>query len=692
MKRILLFILALGFGLQASAQLDRSQRPKPGPAPEIRLDDPATFTLPNGLKVFVVQNNKLPRLTLSLVLDVDPVMEGDAAGYVDITGDLIRTGTKSKSKAEIDAYIDQIGASVSTSASGLYAASLSKHKAKLFDILSELVLENEFRQEELDRLKKQYTSNLQTEKDDANAIAGKVRSVLMYGKNHPYGQITTEKSIENVSLDLCRKHFDTYFKPNVGYLALVGDITVAEARELVEKAFGSWKSAEVPRHQYAMPQPPAQTRVIVVDRPVAVQTVINIAHPVDLKPGSPDAIKASVMNTILGGGDARLFNNLRETYGFTYGAYSSLSRNRLVGSFNANAQVRSAVTDSSVMMFLYELNRIRDTMADVSEVDGILKYLNGTFAIGLQNPQTIANFAIEIERYNLPKDYYRNYLKNLAAITPADVQKTAQKYVLPANAYIICVGNKAAIAEGLEKYAASGKVEFFDMFGNEVKEAPMPLPAGLTAEKVIENYITAIGGRKNWSKVKNMDMTMGATVQNMTLSMQMKKMQPNMVINHITLNGAMTMQKIVFDGEKGKASGMQGSENLEGDKLEEIKESAAMLPEANYLDGKTKLTLVGIEKLEDKPAYVIVVESPSGKKVTEYYDVTSGLKVREVSTVNGPQGEASQVTDLSDYKSIKPGVLIPHTTTLDMGAQLIKLEMKSITINGKMKKTDFAVN
>lgn len=691
MKRILLFILALGFGLQASAQLDRSQRPKPGPASEIRLADPATFTLANGLKVFVVQNNKLPRLSVSLVLDVDPVMQGDAVGYVDIVGELIRTGTKSKSKAEIDAIIDQIGASVSTSATGLYAASLSKHKTKLFDILSELVLETEFRQDELDRIKKQFTSNLQTEKDDANAIAGKVGNVLVFGKNHPYGQITTEKTIEKASLDLCRKHFDTYFKPNVGYLALVGDITVNEARNLVEKAFGSWKSAEVPRHQYAMPEPPAQTRVIVVDRPVAVQTVINISHPVDLKPGSDDAIKASVMNTILGGGDARLFNNLRETYGFTYGAYSSLTKNNLVGEFNANAQVRSAVTDSSVMMFLYELNRIRDTIANVSEVDGILKYLNGTFAIGLQNPQTIATFAIEIERYKLSKDYYRNYLKNLAAITPADVQRTAQKYVLPANSYIICVGNKAAIAAGLEKYAASGKVEFYDMFGNEVKEAAAPLPAGLTAEKVIENYITAVGGRKNWDKVKNIDMTMGATVQNMTLIMQMKKMQPGMLINHITLNGAMTMQKIVFDGTKGKASGMQGSENLEGEKLEEIRESAAMLPEANYLDGKTTLTLVGIEKLNEQPTYVLAVVSPSGKKVTEYYDVATGLKVREVTTVDGPQGEASQISDLSDYRSIKPGILIPHTTTLDMGAQLIKLEMKSVTVNGKMKKTDFAV-
>lgn len=692
MKKILAIICLLSLAQWSSAQqIDRSKRPQAAPAPEIKLSDPATFELPNGLKVFVVQNNKLPRIAVSLVLNNDPVMEGEAVGYVEMTGELIRTGTKKKQKAEIDAYIDQIGASVSTSASGFYASSLSKYKNELFSILSELVLETEFRQEELDRLKKQTISGLQTAKDDANAIAGNVRKAMVYGKNHPYGQITTEKSVEKITLELCRNHYRTYFRPNVGYLALVGDISVEDARKLVEKAFGAWEKAEVPKHQYLTPAPPARTRVLVVDRPVAVQTVINIAHPVQLKPGASDAIAASVMNTLLGGGDARLFNNLRETYGFTYGAYSSLSRNILVGQFNASAQVRTAVTDSSVMQFLYELNRVRDTIAPAKEVQGILSYLNGSFAIGLQNPQTIASYAIDIERYGMPKDYYRNYLKTLAGITPADVQTAAQKYVLPNQAYIICVGNAKAIAESLGKYAASGKVEMVDMYGNEVKAPSKPLPAGLTAQKVVDNYIVATGGLKAWNKVKNIDITMSASMQNMTLAMQVRKMRPNFFETKMTLNGAMVIQQVKFDGEKAFESGMQapGNKEVEGERLAQLKEGAAMLPEALYNTAGYKMSLQGIEMVNDKETYAIEVTFPSGNTQTEYYDIATGFKVREVRVEDGPEGAVAQTSDLADYRKVKGNVLVPHQTTIQFGPRSLTMEVKNIVVNGKMKAAEF---
>lgn len=691
MKKILLFLCLVALSTWSHAQLDRSKRPLPGPAPEIKLSDPAAFELSNGLKVFVVQNNKLPRISVSLVLNNDPITEGNAVGFVDMTGELIRTGTKNKQKAEIDAYIDQIGASVSTSASGFYASSLSKYKNELFSILSELVLETEFRQEELDRLKKQTISGLQTEKDDANAIAGNVRKALVYGKNHPYGQITTEKTVENITLDLCRNYFTTYFRPNVGYLALVGDITVEEARKLAEKAFGTWEKADVPKHQYATPAPPARTRVVVVDRPVAVQTVINIAHPVQLKPGASDAIAASVMNTLLGGGDARLFNNLREKYGFTYGAYSSLNRNILVGQFNAYAQVRTAVTDSSVMQFLYELNRLRDSIAPAKEVQGILSYLNGSFAIGLQNPQTIASYAIDIERYGMPKDYYRNYLKTLAGITPSDVQAAAQKYVQPGQAYIICVGNAKAIAESLGKYAASGKVEMVDMYGNEVKVPSKPLPAGLTAQKVVDSYINAVGGLKAWNKVKSIDISMSASMQNMTLAMQVRKMRPNFFESKMTLNGAMVIQQVKFDGEKAFESGMQapGNKEVSGERLAQLKEGADMLPEANYSSAGYQMNLLGIEMVNDKEAYAVEVTFPSGGKQTEYYDIASGLKVREVRIEEGPEGAVAQTSDLADYREVKGKILVPHKTTIQFGPRSLSMELKNIVVNGKMKAAEF---
>lgn len=691
MKKLNILLVALLITFSAYAQLDRSIRPVAGPAPEIRLDDPASFTLDNGLKVFVVQNTKLPRISVSLVLNNDPIMEGNAVGYVDVAGELIRTGTQSKTKAEIDALIDQIGASLNTSANGIYASSLSKYKSELLEIMSELVLSTDFKQSELDRIIKQTLSGLQTEKDDANAIAANVRSVLVFGKDHPYGQIRTEESVGNITLALCKAYFETYYRPNVAYLAIVGDINIEDAKTLVNKAFGTWGKAEVPKHNYATPILPKGTRVIVVDRPTAVQTVINISQPIILKPGAPDLIAANVMNTILGSGDARLFNNLRETYGFTYGAYSSLSKSPLVGSFNAYSQVRNAVTDSSVTQFLYELNKIRDTIAGEAEVTGILSYLNGTFAIGLQNPQTIASYAIELDRYNLPKDYYRNYLKNLASVTPIDVQNAAKKYVLPSQAYIICVGSKSAIAQGLEKYAADGMVEFFDMYGNKVEAPAKPLPVGLTAEKVISSYVEAIGGAKAWNKVKSLEVTFAATVQGMSLQLVSRKMRPNLVETKVTVNGSMVMSHVVYNGVKGRQSGMQGAKELTGKELTEAKESAEMVPEAMYVTNGYALALKGIETVNDKDTYLIEVVSPSGKMAMEYYAVESGLKIREVAVQDGPNGQITQTSDISDYRSVK-GVMLPHKTTLDMGAQLIELEMSVAIVNGKLKASDFKVD
>ncbi len=448
--------------------LDRSVRPAPGPAPEINLSTPERFTLDNGMKVFVVSNSKLPTLSVSMVLDFVPPVEGPQAGYMDITGSLWRTGTKSKSKEQIDEAIDRLGATLSTSSGGFYASSLSRYKTELFEIMSDLILNNEFRQEELDRIKKQTISGLQTEKDDAGAIAANVRRAMVYGNHHPYGQITTEQSVALIDLMVCRNFFDHYFRPNLAYMAIVGDISRAEAESLVRKAFGSWKSGPAPSPSYATPEPPSETRVVIVDRPSAVQTVINIVHPVSLPPSSPDVIPVSVMNTLLGGGDARLFNNLRETHAFTYGAYSSLSKDPLSSMFNANAQVRTEVTDSAVHEFLYELNRLRDTIPPLKEVDGIRKYLTGTFAIALQNPRTLAQFAIEMERYGLKPDHYRNYLKVLNDVSPMMVQGMARKHIFPDHAYIICVGQRAAIEEKLKRFDAKGSPLIVDLYGRPV--------------------------------------------------------------------------------------------------------------------------------------------------------------------------------------------------------------------------------
>lgn len=691
MLRYISIIITFCFTLQFSfaQKLDRSQRPKPGAAPTIKLGDTKSFELENGLKVFVVENTKLPRVSFSLVLNVDPALEGDAAGLQSAFGELMNTGTKNRSKDQLNNDIDFMGASLNTSASGLSASSLKKHAEKLVSIMADVVLNPDFKSEELEKIRTNMISGLAAEKDNPDAIIGKVQRKLVFGQNHPYGEASTEESVKNISLEKCKSFYATYWKPNVAYLAVVGDITADEAKKLIEKYFAAWKRADVPKTNYPTPVNLNERKVALVNKAGAVQSVINVTNYVDLKPGSTDEVKVRVMNTLLGGGmSSRLFMNLRETHGYTYGSYSKLSADRLASSFTAYAKVRNEVTDSSVFEIFNELNRIRKEAPTKEDVEGIKNYLTGTFAMSLEDPKTIATFAINIERYGLPKDYYANYLKRLADVTAEDVQEMAKKYIKPDNCWVIVVGNRDEVKDKLATFAKSGKVELFDNYGNPVSDMKAA-PAGVTAQTVISNYINAIGGAKNLAKIKDISIIMNATIQGMGIEMKSYQKAPNKYMMQIGM-GEMIFQKMVYDGLKGRASGIQGTQDLQGEELEELQYQAVMFIETQYDKLGFKTALKGVDAVDGKDAYVLEITSPKGSKSTEYFDVKSGLKLRSVRTSDSPQGPITQTTDYADYKDVK-GVKFPHEINQTAGPQSFKMKAKTIEVNKKLKDTLFEI-
>jgi zinc protease len=267
-------------------------------------------------------------------------------------------------------------------------------------------------------------------------------------------------------------YYSTYFKPNVAYMVIVGDISTDRARQLMDLYFSAWEPGDVPSHSYETPEPPPANTVAFADRTGAVQSVISVSYPLFLQPGDPDAIKVSVMNSILGGGvfSGRLMQNLREDKGFTYGARSSLSSDRLVGRLNVRTEVRNSVTDSAIVEILYEMDRMVSEPVDEETLELIKNYLNGSFARSLESPRTIARFALNIERYNLPEDYYDTYLERLSRVTATEVQQVAGTFIRPENSFIIVGGNESEVAGTLEKFSADGKVHFFDPFGRKIEE------------------------------------------------------------------------------------------------------------------------------------------------------------------------------------------------------------------------------
>lgn len=675
------YILLTYSSLATFAQVDRSKRPTPGPAPSIRLGKYESFTLANGLKVFVVTNKKLPRVAVNLVLDYVPPLEKEAAGLAEVTGQLLRTGTKTRTKDQIDEQIDFLGATLYTSSTGASGASLKKHQDKLIEIMADLLMNPEFKQEELEKIKTEKKNELSLSKDQPESILQNVRSVVLYGKDHPYGENESEQSISAITLDKVRSYYATYFKPNIAYMAFVGDITLAEAKALTEKYFARWPKGTVAAPTYPMPKAPAQPRIIVVDKPGAVQTVLSVTYPVDFKPGQPDAIQASVSNDILGYGgfSGRLFKNLREKHGYTYGAYSSLRSNKLAGSFSAGGNIKTNVIDSAVTEILAEMRRIRETPVTAAELQQTKNIRNGTFVQSLEDPQTIASFALNTARYKLPADYYANYLKNLAAVTSADVQTMAKKYILPENAYIIAVGNASELAEKLKKF---GTIERYDAEGNKVEASyAAATPAGLTANQVIEKYVTAIGGKENLQKVKDIETNLSASVQGMEITgIRQQKVPNKMKMSMKVQSMGMEVMKLVSNGSKAVVTSMGNTQQVQGAELEAMNALNRVFGELYYNETGVKPTLAGTETINGANAYKIEMSLPGGTKATEYYDTTTGLKIRQITVSQSNGQTVSQTTDFADYRDVA-GVKFPHKLTTTFGPQTVELKVTSLQVN-----------
>ncbi|MDX1478245.1 MAG: pitrilysin family protein [Saprospiraceae bacterium] len=674
----------------ASEMSFRSEAPAPGPARKIEIGTSETFTLVNGLRVIVVENRKRPVISYRMYIDRDPLVEGEIAGMTGMVGDLMSRGTKTRTKAEIDEQVDFVGGSLSTNARGGFASSLTRHSDTVLEIFADVLLNPTFPEDEFEKIKTQTISALQQNKDNPDAIAANVSNALVFGKEHPYGEITNETTVQNVSIDDCKAYYSTYFKPNAAYMVVVGDISPEEARKKISKYFGQWKQGDVPVHTYPLPPEVEKTRVNFVDKAGAVQSVIRITYPVVLQPGSEDVIKARVMNTILGSGfSGRLFRNLREDKGFTYGAYSSLGSDELVGSFTASASVRNEVTDSAVTEFLYELDKLRSEPVTDSELELAKNYIAGSFARSLESPQTVANFALNTFLYNLPEDYYATYLEKLEAVTKEDVMAMARKYIRPENANIIIVGNQDEVSEKLVRFDLDdGKIAFYDIYANEKADAQ---DAGdVTAEDIINAYIEAIGGEEALGKVQSLRQESSMSMMGQTITVVVQHAAPNKFSMEMSMPG-MTVMKQVFDGQAGYVEQMGQKTPVEGDDLVKMALQARMTPELEYFGEEFTLEVAGIEDLEGEKAYKVIVNGPAGKS-TEYYSVDTGYKLKSIE-VQEAQGQSVTVTtEYSDYQEVD-GIMLPHIIKISgMGPMPFEMKTEKVELNVTIEPSVFEVN
>jgi zinc protease len=690
MKKLLVISIAFLSAQYCLAQpVDRTKPPKPGPAPVITIAPPVVYKLANGLTVLVVENHKLPTVRASLRIDAGPVTEGSKTGLLTIMGGMLEEGTTMKPKAKFDEAVDILGANLNLTSRGGSVSALTRYFDQAFGLMAEALRHPAFPQESFDKLISQEITGLKTIEKSASRISNRVVNALSYGVDHPSGEFETEASVKSLTLDDIKAAYAKYITPARAYLTFVGDIKPAAAKALAEKAFGDWKGYPLTLEKLNEVANPAKTEINLVDVPNAVQSEITVVNLVNIPMSSPDYFPVLLTNKILGGGpEARLFMNLREKHGFTYGAYSDIGTGRFQEDFSASASVRNEKVDSAVQQFLYEINHIRTAKVTAAELQNAKNQYNGSFALAMENPARTADFASNILINKLPSDFYRTYLQKINAVTVEDIQRVAKKYFNYDNTRVVVVGKQDQVLPGLK--ALGYPVKLYDKYAAPVT-ANAAVKADIPAAQVIDNYIKAIGGKEALEKISSISSAGKMEVMGQSLPVTLKQMAPNKDLMVITMNGQAVM-KNVYDGTAGYQMQMGQKKDLEGEDLAKKKAVPGLFEQLFYKDAGYKLEVKGVEKAGSGNAYVLSVTLPAGDTRTEYYDVTTGLLVKVVEIRKEEGAEMSQTVEFADYKKVND-VSFPHklTTTIGtpMGAQEFVVVLESIKLNEDVSETDF---
>ena len=689
-NRIILLITTMLISFSVSAQLDRSIQPVGGPTPKIKLDKPKEFKLKNGIKVLVVENHKLPRVSYSLRIDGTPILEGEKAGVLSILGEMLGNGTTSIEKDVFNEEIDYLGANVSIGFRSSFASSLTKHNDRILELMADAIINPLLTVEEFDKTKEQLIESLKADEKSIDAIGSRVGNALSYGKDHVYGEFITEETLNKISYEDVIDFHKKYTYPNSAYIVVIGDVNYKEVKKSITENFSVWKKAKKVENDVPVLTPNVGlTEVNFIDLPSATQSSIGVTNNVELKMNDEDYFTALITNNILGGGgEGYLFKNLREDKGYTYGAYSSLGSSRYgVARFSAGAKVRNMVTDSAVTEIVNEIVRIRTELVDAELLKNAKAKYVGNFIMRLERPQTIANYALNIKLNDLPEDFYETYLEKINAVTAEDVKRVANKYFKIANTRIIVVGKGSDVVENLEKVGFP--INYFDKYANAVAKPVFnkAIPEGMTALDVVDNYIKAIGGRDMLlnvnTLVSNMDVTLpGAPFKPMAIS---KQMMPNKISFEMKANmggQTMSLMKRNFSGEKGYMEQQGQKMQMSEEEIIEAKNVEGIFDELYYNEDQTEL--LSINSIDGEDVYKVKVVK-NEKTSYRYYAVESGYLM---SIEEEDENKNISSTKYGDYRSVN-GIMMPYFMQVNAGGQNLEFNTTEVLVNSELKDSDF---
>lgn len=432
--------------------------PKGGPDPKFSLPAIEKTKLSNGLNVWIVKHNELPIVSMNLVINAGGTLDtADRSGVASMTSSMLNQGTKARSAVDISNGLQSIGANVNAGASwdssNVSLQTLTKNLDQALDYYADIVTNASFPDTEFKSLKGRTMNSFRQRKASATTVAGVVYDKVLYG-DQAYGRQLSgdEKTVQAITRDDLVKFYADNYRPNNSTLIVVGDVQTADIKSRLEKAFAAWKPEDIKAVSLAEQQMAAKPGIYLVDKPGAPQSSVSIGQ-VGIDRTNPDYFAVQVMNSILGGGGtARLFMNLREDKGYTYGAYSRFVYRKGAGPFSASGEIQTISTKEAIQEFVKELNGIRgsrpvtQTELEVNKQSFIRRFPSGFETVG-----GISNQLANLVTYGLPDSYFGDYIAKVNAVTLADVNRVANKYIDPSKMAIVIVGDRKVIEPGLKE-------------------------------------------------------------------------------------------------------------------------------------------------------------------------------------------------------------------------------------------------
>ena len=676
------------------SQVDRSQIPPSGPDPEIKLGQPYEYELSNGLKLIIVENNKLPRASVNLFIDSQSYSSDGKTGIGSITSSLLGKGTKNISKDDFIEEIDFMGSTLALYTTGAYGSSLSKYFPRLLELLADGLLNPVFDLEEFTKEKERLLESIKENEKNVRTIASRVGDIIIYGKNHPNAEYTSESSINNISFDDLEVYFKKRFIPNNAYMVIIGDVNAEETKDRIVGLFSKWEKGKVIKEDITVNSSFEQTEIHFIDMPNAIQSEIRFQNLIDMRKSNPDYISLLVANRILGGEpESRLESKIREDKGYAYYARSNFGSNKYASTtFNAFTSSRAEVTDSSVVELLSEIDKIKKIKVGDQELSDIKAAYFGDFVRESESPSTIAQYSVDIKIEELDNDYYKNFIRNVNQVSADDIIKVSNKYFNTNQGAIIIAGKGSELIDKLENLSYDGKkinINYYDKSGNIIDKPDYSVDSNITAEGIINRYINLIGGKDNLEEVQSIELKGSADLdmqgQSFKLEFYSLKNNQNQSLSTVSAGG-MQVQKSVFNKDQGYNVVNGQKIILSEDELEQALTDSKLFSELSYDYEIVKL--VGSSTIDDQKVYEIKISDNN----TEYYSIETGLKVKEVENQLIDGNQITIETTIKEYQEVN-GILIPSEINQVTPAVPIPggitIKFNTIELNVESSDSDF---